>query len=718
MPLFHYSGDLSNSSLFLSDTDVQHDVYESMSVDVTKVENDLDTAMKNLMDYFTKYKLSFGCLENTAKLMNSMPGAKVQLPVTKYKLLKEFMNSVSFDLQYNIYCKRCQVYTMCDDRKDQIQCGNCSTTLKLREMNHFVYIPVANQLKQMLSKYWEEIKKFKASLQCHDDQRNLKDVHSGEILMKVNLKGQNTLSLMINTDGASLQKSNKASFLPLQIICNFLPPSLRYRKENIIVAAFSYAHTKTDMCEFFKPFAEEMAELSTKGFLMNDEYFQPIVTHAVFDLPARASFQRIKQYNGYYACGYCLHPGEATSVGTRYTYRAEKIEMRTHEGMIKALNNVNRHRNDVNFTDNGVYGISPAIAFEHFDLVDSMGIDYMHCVTIGVMKKFFDFWWNTPDHGSYLCKEKKHLLNKRICAIKPCRYVSRLPRSLELRKMFKASEYRSLLIYNLPVALIGILKKEYVDHFNLLSSSIYILLKNNISVEELNIAGEKLKMFVQQYEELYGKNHMTMNVHLLLHFTSSVKCLGPLWTTSMFSFESNNVTFGECLKGNTDVLSQITTKYAIAKSVARNKLCHKTPEDSEIVQVPKLLQLGSKDIQTLRTHNISFDRSNVKVFCVLKKNLEIYTSICYNRSKKTIDYFVVLKTKLIGKIKFYIKYGKKIYFIIEEFEFVRHLHHITKIKPKQIDSIHVTDEIEKKLMYINFGDRHFITDRPNHFEGD
>lgn len=695
----------------MSDSD-EEQVQSESSHEVEKNVSDLESAMQNLLKYFVKHKLSFSCLEDTAKLMNSMPGARVQLPVTKYVLLREFM--WSFDLQYNIYCERCNVYTTCIDRKSQWICVNCSNPLKIRETNHFVYIPVLNQIKQMLHRHWREVRDFKSVIGCGGNQQNMHDVYSGELLRKIMSLNNNVLSLTISTDGVSLRKSNTASFWPLQIVCNFLPPNLRYRKENIIVAAFFYG-SKPDMCNLFEPFVKEMAKLETEGFLMNDEFFQPIVTHATFDLPAKAAFQKIRQYNGYYACGYCLHPGEATSDGIRYTYMTEESELRTHTNMLSTLNNVNRHRNDKDYVENGVYGISPAIGFEHFDLINSFGVDYMHCVTIGVVKKMLDSCLGITSHSSYLSKKKRIQLDRRICAIRPCRFVSRLPRSLEQRKLFKASEYRSLLLYYLPVCLRGIVDKKFLDHFNLLSSSVYTLLKTNISIQDFNDAEQKLKL----YEIFHGKNSMTMNVHLLLHITTSVKYLGPLWSTSMFSFESNNATFGQCVKGNTDIISQIATKYAISRSALRNQLGG-ISGNCESVEVMKLLRLGKNDEQNLRAHNIYIERkdNNVEIYCIFKKNGEMYTSISYNRSIKTIDYFVELQNKLIGKIKFYVRQAENIYFILEEFELVGNTNHISEIIPKQTDSVHTVSEIEKKMIYINFNALHFITDRPNSFESD
>lgn len=716
--ILYYSVDISYGSISFSSTGSTEE-NDLATVDNTEEKaSDYNVAIRKLMQYFVKHRSSFSCLEDTAKLMNSMPGARVQLPVTKYKLLREFMLLNSFNIQYYISCDRCNIYTKCIEEKE-FRCSKCAAVLKLREMNYFVYIPVVYQLKYMLQRFWSVIADFKAAIQEKSNQQTISDVYDGEILKKIVSTRKNALSLMISTDGVSLKKSNPASFWPIQVLCNFLPPNLRYCKENIIVAAFFYADSKPDMCDFFVPFVEEMSKLEEEGFIMNDEHFQPIVTHAVFDLPAKAAFSKIKQYNGYYSCLYCFHPGEKTEVGVRYTYTTENHGLRTHESMLATLNDVYLNRHIKDYTKCGVYGISPTIKFNHFDLVHSFAIDHMHCVLIGIVRKLLCYWLE-GSHGSHIPKKRRLKLDRRISAIKPCRFVGRLPRSLRQRKYFKATENGSLLLFYLPVCLRDILKTKYFDHFNLLSSSIYTLLKTNISSEELIGAREKLELFVHQYQLLYGKNEMTLNVHSLLHIPSSVAYLGPLWATSMFSFESSNAIFGQYVKGNTDVISQIVTKYAIDKASKKNLPARKNHKDFTSLDVKKDVKLGTEDVRTLRANGLYFERKNgnVLIYCTFKRNEQSFTSISYNRPKKTIDYFVELKNKLIGKIKFYIEHEKTYYFVMEEFLFVENVHHIAEIKPRQIDSIHLVDQIDKKLIYLNYGNQHFITERPNQFESD
>nr|XP_020441759.1 uncharacterized protein LOC109951534 [Monopterus albus] len=145
--------------------------------------------------------------------------------------------------------------------------------------------------------------------------------------------------------------------------------------------------------------------------------------------------------------------------------------------------------------------------------------------------------------------------------IKPPVEITRTPRSLSERKFWKASEWRAfLLFYALPI-LKGILPVRFWNNLFLLVFSIYTLLQDTIKTRSILMAEVALKKFVIEFQRLYGKNHMTFNIHLLTHVTQSVKHWGPLWATSTFPFESNMGTLLKYFHGTQYVPSQIARKF-------------------------------------------------------------------------------------------------------------------------------------------------------------
>ena len=97
----------------------------------------------------------------------------------------------------------------------------------------------------------------------------------------------------------------------------------------------------------------------------------------VFDLIAKASVLNMKQFNGFYGCPTCLHPGEHRGIqtyplGTSYS-------LRTLEGIEKEIS---KGQNSGTIVE-GIKGPSPLRGFLH--LVDGVPADYMHCVLEGVV---------------------------------------------------------------------------------------------------------------------------------------------------------------------------------------------------------------------------------------------------------------------------------------------------------------------------------------------
>lgn len=516
-----------------------------------------------------------------------MPGAAVQIPTTRYRLLKEFMQNVTTNCYVSIKCKGCKKYFKQPFlSSESIACISCRTQLQRSEYNYFVHFDVRGEITRLLQRNWKEVTTF--IREKHGERSDcISDIHNGTLLESILQEDVFTLSFVLNSDGVKPKKSNHGTLWPVQLICNVLPPHLRFNKSNIIISDLYYGEKKPDLNDYFGSFAEDIEDIEENGITVNDLKFRVYVTHGTFDLPAKSEFQQLTQYNGNFGCGYCTHPGQSVDGFIRYPFTSTPYPLRTDSQMTCAMHKLDEaesthcssaRKRQKKATPQkrrieGVKGVSTMILFKKFDLVFSFCIDYMHCVLLGVMDDLLELWLSSKNHTKdfYIKPASQRVLNDRLLKIKPCDFISRLPRSLDDRKLFKASEYRSLLIYYLPVILRGMQSSsKYYQHFMLLSSSIYMFLGVNITDEVLNTGEDRLNQFVQQYEELYGLSAINMNTHLLLHLAMIVRKNGPLWAQSMFPFESNHHNIMQYIHGNTDVLSQITTKHLIHVSLEKS----------------------------------------------------------------------------------------------------------------------------------------------------
>lgn len=370
------------------------------------------------------------------------------------------------------------------------------------------------------------------------------------------------------------------------------------------------------------------------------------------------------------------------------------------------------------FTYSRLSDISCLVAFEHFNVVKSIGVEYMHCILLGVMKRIVNFFCN-PQYSKekyYISKQKRLLLNKRIMALKPNREVVRKPRSLDHVSNFKASEFRALLLFYFPVCLAGCVPDVYVQHIRLLSAATYILLQSTITFEELAKSKQMFDQFVTQHQQLFGVENMVMNVHLLKHIADCVRALGPLWCHSAFPFERNNGVLLKKINGTSDVLLQISSKYSLGKSITVRR---KKSNSTDKILLGRSVKITEKSLRVvnIETHKET-DLSNIPLYVHKRVNLKnvVYTSTLYTLPKKSVDFVIGLQNDMIGKAKFYFEFNEELFVVMEEFGVLDYIEHITKIQPTRRNILAPIKEIKHKYIYLKVGLNEYISSVPNPFE--
>lgn len=238
---------------------------------------------------------------------------------------------------------------------------------------------------------------------------------------------------------------------------------------------------------------------------------------------------------------------------------------------------------------------------------------------------------------------------------------------------------------------------KYIHHFQLLSAATYKLCQKSMTIEEVNDAGRRFNQFADQFEEFYGAENVTMNIHLLRHVADEVRKSGPLWAYSMFGFEAMNGVLVKSVKGPSSVIQQITKRYILKQTLAGME--KKVKAESKIEYYKKIQVVPSNDEKILLSnHSISFDE--ITCWEAININGERYKSI---KCKETnfIDCFVEFSNESMGKIKYFVQCENLCYAIVEVFTTEKTIDHLKEVTTTNVLSLVPAKDIREKLMYIH-----------------
>lgn len=341
----------------------------------------------------------------------------------------------------------------------------------------------------------------------------------------------------MNTDGLSLYSSSKVQLWPLFFAINELSPSLRFARENIILASIWQGKGKPPMQQYLGSLCSVFNNLYDAGIVVELDNKETSVKVKVicgtYDLPAKAAVLNMTQYNGSESCIACEDPGKVVKQGKGH---CRNFPFRENNDKYPERNQDNVSLCMLKSTPNsrikGFRGESALLKLKDFTIVSGSPPDYMHGTLLGVVKCLMNKWFSaTESKSNYFVGNHLKIISKRMNSIQPPQCMERLPRDLEQNYThFKATELQAWLLYYALPCLCGILPEIYLHHFALLSEGIYMLLSDHITNENLRRAEGILSKFFQDFCNLYPQGNCGLNVHNIgFHYVDYVQLLGPLW---------------------------------------------------------------------------------------------------------------------------------------------------------------------------------------------
>lgn len=330
-----------------------------------------------------------------------------------------------------------------------------------------------------------------------------------------------TFLISLNIDGLPLFNSTNMQLWPiLGLVKNW------NAHQPFVIGIFCGTSKPVPLVAFFKKFIDEYSYLKN-GFFVNTSKYSVEIHSFVCDAPAKAFIKSIKSPGGYACCDKCTEFGQY--VHGRVILKGFSAPKRTNASF--------RNKTD---EDHHVGDDSPLLQLD-IDMIELFPIDYMHNVCLGVTRKLL-MSWTSGDLSVRLPSRLVNLISVRLTSLKEYvpSEINRKPRSLSELARFKATEFRTFLLYTGMVVLLDVVSKKIYYNFLLFHTAIATLMSFTKSTKEVNceIAEKLLQTFILDCCDIYGPQFLIYNVHVLSHLTDSVLRYGSLDNFSAFPFEN------------------------------------------------------------------------------------------------------------------------------------------------------------------------------------
>ena len=171
------------------------------------------------------------------------------------------------------------------------------------------------------------------------------------------------------------------------------------------------------------------------------------------------------------------------------------------------------------------------------EMVTQFPIDPMHCIDLGVTKKILGFIFYNKVPGRFVNVSKINSNLKAVAKFFPTEF-GRTSRTIDDFHLWKATEFRSFLLYTGIFVLKNCVSEDVYYSFLLLHTAVRILSCEKACISNADVVEEMMVEFVKVFAIIYGECHVSFNVHCLLHLTDCVRKYGALDCFSAYKFEN------------------------------------------------------------------------------------------------------------------------------------------------------------------------------------
>ena len=284
------------------------------------------------------------------------------------------------------------------------------------------------------------------------------------------------------------------------------------------------------------------------------------------------------------------HLDEAESIARKRQHKSSHIvwpsstyngETRTKEKILEIVEKIEAGNDMTPEEKKGIKGRSPVLNIDYFDYVLHIPTEYMHLLSLGVVKRLIQLCFNVGETRSRVTKRpltSPTVFNELMKKVKVFKECSRRARKLDL-SVIKAQELRNISIFFFPIVtkcLEGHDKEIKVWEMLAFMIRACILPENEFYNVNDNQIKYCQKHFYVCYQQLYGIPNCTYSIHVLACHLLQMRALGPLTESSAFIFESFYAELRKSFQPGTVSVVKQMFQNVLLKKILSNHVCKET----------------------------------------------------------------------------------------------------------------------------------------------
>uniref|UniRef100_A0A1I8JBV9 C2H2-type domain-containing protein n=1 Tax=Macrostomum lignano TaxID=282301 RepID=A0A1I8JBV9_9PLAT len=514
----------------------------------------------------TRHRLTRCALTDLLQLFESTlpPGSKI--PTSPYLLRKAL--GVNKKVNCTHYCLSC----LAEVPEQAPACPCCAAALTADLRGTYWQLDILSQVRQLIETQGLLRKVVFPADQSATEESLSRSTSSRYQYFKarIDVAAKQHVSGTVNIDSFQVFQTATYSICPVYLSINEVPE--RLKGKFLIICGFWCGRRKLNCTAFLRLLVQQLNILQSRGVeystgggpdgLSAGRLFVTILV-LLLDAPQRVEATCLQQFNALFGCDHCyiqtapvpggggrFFPPDVTNVHLAEAERhgCQNVTRRTLEDTVHLAGNKAPAASNLL----GVKSVSPLIGLvrQGFDyIVDSPfcylhqtlgGVKYIICQLFSQMDRKPDKYAVNPDLRHDIPTVDVMTAQIRV----PRGSIQRPPRSLRDLHHFRGHEFEAWLLAYGPLVLPHVLHGEYeryLQHFLLLSSSVFWLTLEGAPMTEVAGTRANLRQFGHQLHGLYSRRASTYNMHKVTHhMTDYAEMFGPIHLLSAAQFEAHH----------------------------------------------------------------------------------------------------------------------------------------------------------------------------------